>query len=51
MKYKGHPRNFLVVQVDSLKKDLNLQGKALDEKMIKNALDKRECEELNGLSR
>ena len=35
----------LACHVNSLKKELNLQDKILEIKLIKEALDKRECEE------
>ena len=45
MKCRGHPRKSWVVQVDSLKKELDLQDEALNVKLIRKALNRRECEE------
>ena len=46
VKCKGRPRESWLAQVDSLKKEVDLCDKVLDIKLIKKALDKRECEEL-----
>ena len=45
VKCKGHPRKTWLAQVDSLKRELDLQDKALNIKIMKEALAKRECEE------
>ena len=45
MKYRGRPRKSWVVQVNSLKKKLDLQGEDLNVKLIRKALDRREHEE------
>ena len=45
VKGKGHPRKCWLAHVNYLKKELNLQEKILEIKLIKEALDKRECEE------
>ena len=37
----------MLMHVVSLKKELDLQGKLLDTKLIKKPLRKRECEEFN----
>ena len=39
------PQKCWLAHVNSLKKELNLQDKILEIKLIKEALDKRECEE------
>ena len=46
VKNKGCPRKCWLAHVDSLRKELNLQDKILEIKLIKEALNKRECEEL-----
>ena len=43
VKCRGHPRKSWLAQVDSLVKDLDLQDKNLAVKIIKEAIDKREC--------
>ena len=45
VKCKGRPKKSWLAQVDILKKELGLQDRVLDLKLIKEALDKRECEE------
>ena len=45
VKSKGRPRKCWLAHVNSLRKELNLQDKILDIKLIKEAIDKRECEE------
>ena len=47
VKYKGHPRKSWVAWVGALKKELDIQDKVLDVKLVKKALDKRECEEFD----
>ena len=42
---KGRPKKCWLVQVNSLKKEFNLQDKVLDVQLFKKALDKREREE------
>ena len=44
VKCKGHPRKSWLAQVDSLKKELDIQDKFLDIKLIKKPLIKK-CEE------
>ena len=44
VKSRGRPRKCWLSHVNSLKKELNLQDKVLEIKLIKEALDKRECE-------
>ena len=45
VKYKGRPRRSWLSQVEILKKELGLQDQVLDIKIIKKALDQKECEE------
>ena len=45
MKCRGHPKKSWVAQVGSLKKELDLQDKALNVKLLRKALDRREHEE------
>ena len=40
MKCKGHPRISWAAQVESLKKELDLQDKVLDVKIMKEGLEK-----------
>ena len=44
VKGKGHPKKCWLAHVNCLKKELILQDKVLKTKLIKEALDKRECE-------
>ena len=44
-KCRGHPTNPWVAQVDTLKKELDLQDKVLDVKGCRKPLDKRQWEE------
>ena len=44
-KSKGRPRKCWLAHVNSLSKELDLQDKILEIKLIKEALDRRECEE------
>ena len=45
VKGKGRPRKCWLAHVNSLRKELDLQGKILKRKLIKDALDRREVEE------
>ena len=45
VKSKGQPRKCWIAHVNSLRKELDLQDKILERKLIKEALDRRECEE------
>ena len=45
VKCKGCPRTPWFAQVDSWRKELDLQDKVLDIELIKKAFDERECEE------
>ena len=45
VKRKGCPRKSWSVQMDSLKKEFDLQDKVLDVKLTKKNLEKRMCEE------
>ena len=45
VKSKGCPRKCWLAHVNSLKRELTLQQKVLELKLIKEALDKRDCEE------
>ena len=44
-KSKGRPRKCWLAHVNSLRKELDLQDKILERKLIKEALDRRVCEE------
>ena len=44
VKSNGHPRKCWIAQVNSLKKELNFQDKALKVKLVKEALAKWERE-------
>ena len=46
VKSKGRPRKCWLTRVNFLRKELDLQDKMLGRKLIKEALDRRECEEL-----
>ena len=46
LKSKGHPRKCWLAIVNTLRKELNLQDKILEIKLIKEALERKECEEL-----
>ena len=45
VKSKGCPQKCWLAYVNSLKKELNLQDKVLELKLIEEALDKKACEE------
>ena len=45
VKSKGHLRKCWLAQVNSLTKELNLQDKALEVKLVKEVLAKRKCDE------
>ena len=45
VKCRGCPRKSWFAQVDSLKKELDLQDEVLNVKFIRKALERRECEE------
>ena len=45
VKSKGRPRKCWLAHVNPLRKELDLQDKILERKLIKEALDRRECEE------
>ena len=45
VKSRGRPRKCWLSHINSLKKELNLQDDVLEIKLMREALDKRECEE------
>ena len=45
VKFRVCPRKSWVAHVDSLRKELGLQGKVLNVKLTRKALDRRGCEE------
>ena len=45
MKCRVCPRKSWIMQVDSLRKELDLQDTVLDVELIRKAIDKRECED------
>ena len=45
VKSSGCPRNWQPAQVNSLKRELNLQDKMMEIKLIREFVDKRRCEE------
>ena len=51
MKRKDYPRKSWLARVDSLKKELDLWDEFLEIKLIKEVLDKKECEKLQSISK